>query len=63
MALKIPHPECVSDPDLKRRFFREARAVAKLDHPGIVALLEMDTVGPVCYMASTYCRGPNLGAG
>jgi eukaryotic-like serine/threonine-protein kinase len=62
VALKVPHPECLDDPDLKRRFFQEARAVAKLDHPGIVPLLELGEVGPVCYMASTYCSGPDLGA-
>jgi WD40 repeat protein/tRNA A-37 threonylcarbamoyl transferase component Bud32 len=62
VALKIPRPECLDDPELKRRFFQEARAVAKLDHPGIVPLLELDSVGPVCYMASTYCSGPHLGA-
>ena len=62
VALKIPRPECLDDPDLKRRFLKEARAVAMLDHPGIVPLLELGEVGPVCYMASTYCNGPDLGA-
>src|ERR1017187_4236936 len=35
VALKIPRPDCLDDPDLKRRFLKEARAVAMLDHPGI----------------------------
>ena len=62
IALKIPRPEFLDDPDARHRFLREARAVALLDHPGIVPILELGEVGPVCYMASVYCAGPNLAA-
>ena len=62
VAVKIPRAECLDDPDLKRRFLREGRALALLDHPGIVPILELGEIGPVCYIVSTFCEGPNLGA-
>ena len=62
VALKIPRPELLDDPDGWHRFLREARAVALLDHPGIAPVLELGAVGPLCYMASAYFAGPNLAA-
>jgi eukaryotic-like serine/threonine-protein kinase len=62
VALKIPRPELLDEPDWRRRFLREAHALARLDHPGVVAVLEVGEVDAVCYIASTYCDGPNLTA-
>ena len=62
VALKIPRPELLDEPDWRRRFLREAHALARLDHPGIVAILELGEVDGVCYIASTYFDGPNLTA-
>jgi serine/threonine protein kinase len=36
------------------------RALAKLDHPGLLPVFELAEVGPVCYIASAYIDGPNL---
>jgi serine/threonine protein kinase len=33
IAIKVLPPEKVSDPDLKRRFIREAKAASALNHP------------------------------
>ncbi len=60
VALKVPRVEGLTDPELRGRFLREARAAASLDHPNVVALYEVGEVGPVCYIASAYCPGPNL---
>jgi serine/threonine protein kinase len=60
VALKVPRGEVLLDPDPRRRFVREARALACLDHPSIVPLYEAGEVGPVCYIASAYCEGPTL---
>jgi WD40 repeat protein/tRNA A-37 threonylcarbamoyl transferase component Bud32 len=60
VALKIPRPELLDEPDWRRRFLREAHAVARLDHPGIAAVLEVGEVDGVCYIASAYSKGPNL---
>src|SRR5580765_7356671 len=38
VALKILPPEAGSDPDFAERFAREARALARLNHPNIVAV-------------------------
>ncbi len=41
-AIKILHPEFVSDPTLRRRFEQEARATNRFDHPGAVEVRDMD---------------------
>jgi WD40 repeat protein len=60
VALKVPRLDALLDPDLHDRFLREARAAAALDHPNIVPAYEAGEAGPVCYIASAYCPGPNL---
>jgi hypothetical protein len=44
----------------RRRFLREARAGAPMDHPGIIPVYETGEVGPICYIASAYADGPSL---
>jgi WD40 repeat protein len=60
VALKVPRVDVLTDPALRARFHREARAAAGLDHPNIVAVHEAGEVGPVCFLVSAYCRGPTL---
>ena len=38
VALKVLASETASDPDRRARFEREARAIAALNHPGIVTI-------------------------
>ena len=38
VAIKVLHPEFVSDADMERRFLDEARAVNKVEHPGLVKI-------------------------
>ncbi len=42
------------------RFFREARAAAKLDHPHIVSLHEAGRDGGRCWIAYQFAEGPTL---
>jgi eukaryotic-like serine/threonine-protein kinase len=60
VALKVPRPEMLSSAAARRRFVREARAAAVLDHPNIVPVYEAGEMGPVAYIASAYCEGHSL---
>jgi eukaryotic-like serine/threonine-protein kinase len=39
VAVKVLHPHCAADPARRERFFRGARAMAKLRHPHVVRVL------------------------
>ena len=41
VALKVMLPETAGDPEQKQRFEREARAVARLSHPGVVTVFDL----------------------
>jgi WD40 repeat protein len=60
VALKIPRPEVLVTPDLRRRFHHEAQAAARLEHPNLVPVYEAGELGPLCYIASAYCPGITL---
>ncbi|MEX2114370.1 MAG: protein kinase [Pirellulales bacterium] len=60
VALKLPRPEALVTPDLRRRFLREAQAAGRLDHPHILPVFEVGEDGGLCYLVSPYCRGPSL---
>lgn len=60
VALKVPRPEFLLDPERRQRFVTEARAVAALDHPNIVAVHEAGEVDGVAYLAMAYCDGSSL---
>lgn len=60
IALKVPRADALTEPDVRRRFLREAHAAAQLDHPNLVPVFEVGEAGHVCYIASAYCEGPTL---
>jgi serine/threonine protein kinase len=61
VALKMPLPERVLAPGDVRRFLREARAAARLDHPNIVRVHDAGELGPLGYfIASEFCQGLSL---
>lgn len=62
VALKVPRLEVVANPELQQRFLREAHAAAGLDHPNLVTVHEVGTVGPACYIVAQLCSGPTLAA-
>src|SRR5512145_1747073 len=49
VALKILPPDIGRDPAFAERFTREARALAKLNHPGIVTLFEFGQAGELYF--------------
>jgi len=60
VAIKIPLPYRLVNPDARHRFLREAQTAAKLDHPHIVPAYEAGEDGPMPYIAYAYCSGPTL---
>jgi eukaryotic-like serine/threonine-protein kinase len=60
IALKIAHPELARDPDFVSRFIGEARAVASLSSPNVVAVFDQGSTGDLHYIAMEYVPGPTL---
>jgi serine/threonine protein kinase len=60
VALKILPSDAASDPGFAERFTREARALAKLNHPNIVALYDFGRVNGLHYFIMEYVDGLNL---
>jgi predicted Ser/Thr protein kinase len=60
VALKVLPPEIAKAPGFTERFNREARALAKLAHPNIVAVHEFGKAGELHYLIMEYVGGANL---
>jgi predicted Ser/Thr protein kinase len=60
VALKILPPRPGDDPGFADRFTREARALARLSHPNIVAVYDFGQTGRLHYFIMEYVDGPNL---
>ncbi|HCA57684.1 MAG TPA: hypothetical protein DEP46_06810, partial [Blastocatellia bacterium] len=60
VALKILPPEFSSHDDRVVRFELEARAVSKLNHPGIVTLYDIGVFQGVNYIATEFVEGRTL---
>src|SRR5262245_59091176 len=62
VALKVLHGELTGDPVFVERFLREAQAMARLAHPGIVAVHDYGERGGRCFLMMEYVDGANLRA-
>ncbi len=60
VALKVLPPTVASDPGFAERFNREARALARLNHPNIVAVHDFGKAGPLHYLIMEFVDGTNL---
>ena len=60
VALKVLPPEVGRDPAFAERFQREARALARLNHPNIVAIYDFGLAGPYFYFVMEFVDGANL---
>jgi WD40 repeat protein len=60
VALKTPHSTALLAPETRARFMAEGVLAARLAHPNIVPVFEVDHSGPECFIVSEYCQGPSL---
>lgn len=60
VAVKVMHREMTEQPEQQERFRREARAVAKLSHPNVVAVIDAGEDGGYPYIVFEYVEGENL---
>ena len=63
VALKVMHPhlaEGTNGSDFVARFRREARAAARLTHPGLVGVYDQGVDGETSYLTMEYIDGTNL---
>lgn len=60
LALKVMHPALAADGGFVDRFIREAKSVARLAHPNVVAVFDQGTDGPYTYLAMEYVSGCTL---
>ncbi|GAA3138112.1 Stk1 family PASTA domain-containing Ser/Thr kinase [Streptomyces rameus] len=60
LALKVMHPALASDGAFVERFIREAKSVARLDHPNVVQVFDQGTDGSYVYLAMEYIAGCTL---
>ena len=60
VALKLPRIQSLLSESIRRRFVTEGKAVARLKHRNIAAVLEAGQIGPIFYIVSEYCEGGSL---
>jgi len=60
VALKLLPQKPGADPAFCERFHREARVLARLSHPNIVAVHDFGEAGPFFYLLMEYVDGVNL---
>jgi serine/threonine protein kinase len=60
VAIKLIHTDKLSDPNIVDRFWREAKVVAGLRHPGIIQLYDFDIEDNAFYMVMEFVPGESL---
>lgn len=60
VALKVLSESLAASPSFVERFEREARVLARLNHPNIVTLYDFGQAGGFCYLLMEYVDGVNL---
>jgi beta-lactam-binding protein with PASTA domain/serine/threonine protein kinase len=60
VALKVIHPGQADDPRFVDRFTREAKTIARLTHPNVVAVYDQGNYEGLPYLVMEYVRGRTL---
>ena len=61
VAIKCLAPKYAANEKFRERFLREARAVARLNHPNIIQGIDVGESGGVHYFAMEHIDGPTVG--
>jgi len=62
VAIRVLPPESVTDKHSKKRLLKEARAIAKVDHPNICPIYEVGEENGQSFIVMQYVEGQNLSA-
>src|SRR5437763_6530174 len=63
VAIKVPHPERIASPSDLDAFLKEAKNLAKLEHPNIVPVYDAGrTDDGLCFVVSKFLEGNDLAA-
>ena len=62
VALKLLSPELSEDEEFRKRFVRESRLAANLEHPNIIPVYEAGEVDGLLFIAMRYVQGSDLKA-
>jgi len=60
VAIKIMHPHIARQEGFRERFLQEARAIALLEHPGIVQIYSFSRSTDMLYIAMSFIAGQSL---
>lgn len=60
VAIKVIHRAFAQDEDYQRRFRREFEIMQRLEHPGLVRVLDSGDLNGLLYIAMEYVEGENL---
>ncbi len=62
VAIKLVHPKLARRPEISARMVREARAMAKVSHRGVIAIHDAGEADGQLFLAMELVRGRTLGA-
>jgi serine/threonine protein kinase/Tfp pilus assembly protein PilF len=60
VAIKVLPPDSLPEQNLKKRLIREAQAAAKLDHPNICAIYDVNEADSLTFIVMQYIEGETL---
>lgn len=60
VAIKVMHPHIAADPDFCAMFLDEARLAARIRHPNVVGVLDVDKNDDGQFLVMEYVDGPSL---
>ncbi len=60
VAIKTMSKEVINDPDLRKRFYREAKAAGALHHPQIIVIYDFGEEDNIPYIVMEFLKGKDL---